>query len=335
MAYSEDGPSLAVVGINLYAIWRGHQGGDKPEEQLWWSKTGPLEGGGKIGRRGSDTAGQAQLIKCYPEWVKPGEIPDAGTSHRPSIAKYSIGQTADEESNTEDRTAGLVAVWKAPQDESIHFSTFNCAEETWKKRSLKTSFGSKAGPAITSWGRSGAWAVWCGIYGDELLWRAPFDGSAQKPWGGGQRPDYFGMQTRHRPALVSFDGRLYLAWLSSAPETVDQILFSSCRDSDQDLGMWEKPISVHSHCHSSAAPSLATFKGRVYVTWRGKGKDQGVWLMLCVRPGETTLMEHPQRLEGASTTSTPSLAEWEGKLVLVWKGMNDDRRLWWGMLDLE
>lgn len=236
------------------------------------------------------------------------------TTARPSIA--AKGNT-------------LIVMWKGlHHEERLWYSIFDCDTDEWKGPA-PTEFGSKVGPALTLWEtesgdtKNKIWAAWRGTEGDELFWRSSFNDERWLV----QYPDYIDIRTDARPALASSPGRLYLAWTSSAPETSQQIRVSFL---DADADLWEPPFSIELHCHSSAAPSLAKFKDKVYVAWRGKGNDLGIWLAPCVRPGDPGF-ERPQRLGDCATDCTPALVEWEGKLVLVWKGgWGNDYLLWWG-----
>jgi hypothetical protein len=224
---------------------------------------------------------------------------------------------------------GLFALWKSygKGKETLQYSVFDHTKSEWKTPA-ETKFGSKVGPAVTLLEDNKVCAAWRGTEGDDLLWRATFDGekSFEKGWCG-QYPDYIDINTNTRPALASCRGRLYLAWTSLASQTAHQILVSSL---EVNTDVWDQPSSVESHCHSDAGPSLARFKDTVYAAWRGKGNDTGIWLTSS-RSGESGHFDRPQRLEDAATDCTPAVVEWENELVLVWKGgWGNDRRLWWG-----
>lgn len=292
-ALSADGPSIAVVGQRLYAVWRGAD-----NAHLYWSQ-------------------RDDLGKC--SWSLPAEIDFAYTNTRPSIVAVDTK---------------LVALWKAHDGEALYYSVRDCSTKgnsKWTSPKM-TKFGSKTGPALAFWDTDSkdhkrVWAAWNGTAQDELFWRAWF---SENDWGE-QYPDYIDVTTNMRPAMASCHGRLYLAWTSSAPGSEQQIWVSYLEEGAE---FWAPPFCVERHCHSDAAPSLATFNGRIYAAWRGKGNDSGIWLAPCDHPADADHLERPQRLGEMSTSSTPAFVEWKSKLVFVWKGgFGGDTRIWWGYGD--
>lgn len=302
-ALSADGPSIAVIKGDLVAVWRAHDGTD----QLWWAKL--------------SLSNQDQNS----EWTDPEKVHEtAKTNARPSTVAAG------------DK---LVALWKGREyDESLWYSVYRFDKGYWSwENPIRTEFGSKTGPALALYEKDKVLGAWAGIKNDDLLWQAVFDfekkANVDKSgnWGR-QYPNYLDIRTDYRPALAFHRGRLYLAWTSTAHETAQQILVSTRSHRAE---FWDPPASVQKHCHSSAAPTLCNFKGKIYVAWRGKSNDCGIWLAPCPTSQDPEHPELPQRLDNVATSCTPALAEWQDELIIAWKGWANDPQIWWGSVEFK
>ena len=76
---------------------------------------------------------------------------------------------------------------------------------------------------------------------------------------------------------------------------------------------------------SSDSPALAAFNGRLFMTWKGAGDDQRLFIH---STGDGQQWTDQELVPGAGGSSdSPALAAFNGRLFMTWKGAGDDQRL--------
>jgi hypothetical protein len=177
--------------------------------------------------------------------------------------------------------------------------------------------GSSVGPGLAEF-KERLFAAWRGPDTDEGIWWSSFDGQQWDP----QQKLPFG--TTGRPALSEFNGRLYMVWKSAT----DDSIYCSSSDGHQ----WDPQRQIPGG--SSVGPSLAVFHGKLYMAWKGSG-DTNIWWSAfdgqhCDPQSWTPQKRVPIQVAGgwASTTGVPSLAQFNGRLYMAWKGVTDDTIYW-------
>ncbi|MFF3018253.1 hypothetical protein [Streptomyces sp. NPDC057939] len=122
-------------------------------------------------------------------------------------------------------------------------------------------------------------------------------------------------QTASAPALASFDGSLYAAYVDPGSE---RVMWTRLTD-----GVWSDPRQI-SDGWSYCAPALAVFDGRLYAAITGR--DNSVHLA-DLQPGQDTwgYLVHQHNLE---TTLAPALAAYDNRLWMSTVGTDDN--IWHG-----
>jgi hypothetical protein len=75
-------------------------------------------------------------------------------------------------------------------------------------------------------------------------------------------------------------------------------------------------------------PSLANFKGQLYMVWRGISHDRGIWW---TRTSDGQNWDPQQSVPNVGTdfSRAPALAVYGNYLYMAWRGIGDDLRLYW------
>jgi hypothetical protein len=115
------------------------------------------------------------------------------------------------------------------------------------------------------------------------------------------------------PALVSFAGKVWMAWKGEGTDT--RIFISSLSGSTWSAGV---PISG---VGTSSAPALTVTASELYVAWKGEHDNTILWSKSS--DGKTW---SPQAVvPGAGSSDTPALAGFKGVVYLAWKGESDTK----------
>jgi len=130
-----------------------------------------------------------------------------------------------------------------------------------------------------------------------------------------------------RPASAS---SLYLAW----------------RGADGDQGIYAVRTSTlgpanygfNTSCKipnagTATGVSLTTLGNKVYMAWRGVGDDKNIYWSRLNSADVCHGWEAQHRLSDRGTASVPAIAVYNGKMVMVWRGIDDDRGIYWSQFD--
>jgi hypothetical protein len=82
---------------------------------------------------------------------------------------------------------------------------------------------------------------------------------------------------------------------------------------------------------TSYRPALAAFPNALYMAWKGKDEDEGIWWSSYEGKG----WSEQQIVPGVATSVGPALAILNGRLYMAWKGATGDESLWLSRLDGE
>jgi hypothetical protein len=84
---------------------------------------------------------------------------------------------------------------------------------------------------------------------------------------------------------------------------------------------------------TSATPAMTTCNGLTYLVWKGSGNDDNMYFSVLTDAGWA-----PQRrLGGGGGTSTgPTVAcDWNQQIVVAWRGIDGDQRIWYTAAQVE
>lgn len=170
--------------------------------------------------------------------------------------------------------------------------------------------------------------------GQPLLgWRRPDAGVAWSTlengkWSRGDRP--LG-RTSHSPALAIHGGTATMVW--KAPDNDVQIYGASHNNG----AAWSDQAALRPRdgaIHTSDAPALSGGGGfGLVMAWKGVPGDDRIWWSRFGNGVWETPQQAIPKDGGILTSHGPALVQWEHGLVLAWKGVAGDSRLWWSMLD--
>jgi len=174
--------------------------------------------------------------------------------------------------------------------------------------------------------------MWRGSYdqGDNdrrLFWSA-FDGRGVSPrWAPpvvlGDRASLAG------PALAVYWDKLYAAWRGTGD---DQRLFWATMMLREGLPQWSQQFSLDDRA-SFTGPALAVFRDKLYMAWRGIETDHRLYW--ATFDGNANIPQwSPQCvLDDRASLNSPSLAVFQDKLYMAWRGTIDDSTLYWATFD--
>ncbi len=293
------GPSLAVLNVGfsqlLYAAWKGSSG----DERIWYSS---FDG---------------------TNWAPQQSMPDPiATSFRPSLAVLNVGFSQL-----------LYAAWKGSNDDTrIWYSSFDGTNWAPQKtisvpNTPNEVVGTDVGPSLAVL-NGVLYAAWKGSNGDTRIWYSSLPGTeweTQKTISVPNTPNEV-VGTDVGPSLAVFNGVLYAAWKGSNGD--ERIWYSSF---DSTRREWETQVAIQSPVASSVGPSLAEFNNQLYAAWKGSDGDERIWYSpfngnhfgLVGGP-----VQEPLPSPIASSVG-PSLAFFNNRLYIAWKGSNGDTRIWW------
>jgi len=129
-----------------------------------------------------------------------------------------------------------------------------------------------------------------------------------------------GVHSGGAPAAAATDDAYVLAWKNDADTAIS---WTSCRASQtQDSYEWRKAAQV-AEAGTSAEPALATFKGNVWMAWKGESDTR---IFVASLDGSTWSKGEP--VSGIGTSAAPALAAVGSDLFLAWKGERDNQIFW-------
>jgi len=133
-------------------------------------------------------------------------------------------------------------------------------------------------------------------------------------------------KTSAGPALVVYNGKLYMAYKGSGSDDLWYNYFGGTNWLAQDI-----KITNDGHTKTSAGPALAVYNGKLYMAYKGSGSDD-LWYNYF--DGTNWLAQDVKITnDGHTKTSAgPALAGYDGKLYMAYKGSGSDD-LWYNYFD--
>ena len=179
-------------------------------------------------------------------------------------------------------------------------------------------------PGLAPWA-TGALAAWNGIGSDTRIWTSQYN-RTENVWSSQLVTQLAGtgkpIQSGSSPAVVNFNGMLLMVWRGEGSN--DNLYYATSHDGKTWAGNQQITGAA-----SSIQPALAIFNGAPVLCFRGPNNDGGIY--------STTY--HASSNSWAPVVSTgpfgtshgPTLAVYQGKLFMAWKGTGSDTSLWWSM----
>jgi hypothetical protein len=81
---------------------------------------------------------------------------------------------------------------------------------------------------------------------------------------------------------------------------------------------------------TTKSPSMTSFNGRLYFTWRSAQSDQAIWF--CSMEGVDSISRQ-KKIPNDGTSESPSFTEYDGKLYFAMKTALDDKKIWYRSMD--
>lgn len=250
------------------------------------------------------------------QWVSPQKIPLANTTWKPSLA----GRFSSVDGNDY-----VVAAWKSTGDESIWYSTLQLGSDSWQEPKVIPGIFSAFGPSLASDDdieTNHVYAVWRGSFNDQTLWWSRFDGDNWIP-------------QQHIPGFLSSIGPSVVWWQG--------VLFAAWKGMDKDEKLWysswdgknwapQKVVQKgNSVFGTSVGPSLILIafgdqELRPLAAWKGTDNDEKIWYSY-YSPNGWTMQQYIPHVGSSVRPSMASITV--ENIILAWKGVVGDTRLWW------
>ncbi len=218
----------------------------------------------------------------------------------------------------------LVAGYQYPGYDIIQWA-YCTSWPHWVETATPASIGpsaSNGNPALANWD-TGALAVWNGISDDTRIWCSQYNQS-QNAWSpqyltklaGTNRP----IQSGASPAILSLNGVLFMVWRGEGNN--ESLYYATSTDGYTWVGNWQIAGANSSH-----QPALINFNGYPVLCFKGLSGDGGIYTTTFNLNDQQWVPVVPTGPFG--TTDGPTLAVYQGRLFMAWKGDGNDTSLWW------
>jgi hypothetical protein len=229
----------------------------------------------------------------------------------------------------------LHMAWMGPKDDyNIYRSIKTLNDPHWSPQIHIQGRGTSAGPALATFDDT-IWLAWRGIGNDYQIrvatYRNNYADDVVVP----------GIGTSTSPALLAHGDRLYLFWRGIGDPigiNDDPRIYFSWRTAHDPNWQPQRPItftySVASgpeehFIFSSNAPSAVNWADGIMVAWKGYRDDKNIYLTVSDNLGDE--WSGQVRLADRGSAVGPSLAVWNSRLHMAWRGVpdDDDTRIFW------
>jgi len=216
----------------------------------------------------------------------------------------------------------------APQGSGINlflsaYQATNTPTNLWSYVNKISGVGTSNNPSSCSYAQR-LYSAWKGST-DDHIWFASM--SEEGVWGD---QNYIqGAGTSTSPSLASFNSLLYAAWKGSGD---NYIWYASTDDSDS----WSSGQASIPNVTVDTSPALAHFNGRLYVIWKGVGNDESIYFASMGTDGTWSTAgssASPPTIPNTGTSTSPSLAAFNGWLYAAWKGSGSDQKIYYASMD--
>ncbi|MFF4119189.1 hypothetical protein ACFY0P_37880 [Streptomyces sp. NPDC001714] len=217
--------------------------------------------------------------------------------------------------------ARLYMFWRGlREDQRLFWSQYDGTGH-WSPQRVINGVGSNCRPSgcqVRSGNENVPLLVWRGIEpGDHQIWWA--FGHPEEQWFQNTIP---GAGSSHGPSAAYANGRVYAVW-KGVPG--DQRIWQASRAPNEDWVMDPRPIPG---VGTSSSPSLLAVGDRLYMFWKGIDGDHTIYYSWS-QPGGQALPWQPQtRIDFVGTTFGPTAADYNGDIVLAWRGSGSDNNIW-------
>lgn len=215
----------------------------------------------------------------------------------------------------------------------IYYSFFNNPDDpaNWDGlHDIPGGANSSWGPALAPLG-NGAVMLWNGAGSDTRIWMsrytpAPPGKEIWTPQALTKLPNGAPIQTGSGPAVVNWNGQLLMVWRGEGSN--DNLYFAFSSDGQH----WGAQAQIPGAA-STNAPALTVFNGLPFLAFKGGVGDDGMYGAIyspatgrwATEPNSTGVFP----LGSMGTSHGPSLAVWNGKLFMAWKGNPGDTDMYW------
>ncbi|MBU6451638.1 MAG: glycoside hydrolase [Cyanobacteria bacterium REEB67] len=248
-------------------------------------------------------------------WSKPYNL-----SETPGVSKHAaIGV---------EKSGAIDIVWADSNEEGtvpdIFFSRYSSGTHTWSAPiSISNTPGVSSEPALAIGPDDSINVVWSERdvlkTGKEIFYIGSTDGG--KTWSPLQSIGNT-IGSSSAPAIsASPDGLLYTAWSdTNSDETYSDIFYCQCQH-----GIWTKAVNIGKPAGPSAQPSIASSKGKVFLTWSDNSKKKAPAEIRLAVGGAGGKFDTVTNASGTTGIAIqPCLAARGDDLTLVWTETKSD-----------
>ena len=260
------------------------------------------------------------------QWTPQVPLGIGECSHSPALA--AVG--GDDAAAIGNR---VLMVWKGPGDDSgIYWSRQQSVDGPWQPQQRVPKVGTSAAPALAILGDR-VYMVWKGVGEDQRIWFGWLDDPAENnEWT--TQTQIAGVLTSTSPALVAWRGNLHMFWKGAAD---DPRAFHARRGGDDD-DIWgpQDPVEYAQFEAGGSqviaaftdAPLAATARpNEILLLWKGAGERP-----LHVSLFDGAFFSGQNSIFASGSQAGPTIAATPRDTFAAWRGIDNDRTLYWSAL---
>jgi hypothetical protein len=225
----------------------------------------------------------------------------------------------------------LAMAWRGSGNDHSIWIALSADGEHWTPQKRISDTGTIGGPSL-AWDGVYLWLAWRGAEDDNLYWAFSAD-LFQRTSGGTHKIESSG--SSHGPRITAINGAPMMVWKGVNDDTGIYL-------STYSLNRWSNQIKLPGVNTASAPAICAEARGGGRLAWRGAGNDQTLWtaalsnttLVAPARVTWTVLVNGSSAGAPGSPRSAagPGLTLARSRIIMTWRGADDDQRLWFTQL---
>lgn len=264
------------------------------------------------------------------DWSPQSRVPGVGCSFSPALAEIPIPGSPTWET-------GVMMAWKGVEDDQGLYWT-RMLGAAWERQRNVPGVGSSAAPALAQLDGRRVLMAWKGIHDDQGIYWSIYDGAER--WYPRDDPNVHqenvhGVGTTDSPALVVFDGLLYMFWKGIEGDAT--VWWSSIDFAHDPIWKPQRRVEYFEYETTGGSPLAigttggvsATVRGdRILLAWKGVEGDSCIYFSR-FQDGE---FSGQIQLSDFGTSVGPSVVQANGRTYMAWKGVEGDSVIYWSVL---
>jgi hypothetical protein len=265
------------------------------------------------------------------DWTPQNPIPGVGCSFSPSLTQITVP-------GSPILAVGLLMAWRGIADDASHLYWTRNMGTGWEGQRGIPGVGSSSAPALASVTVNNGGIIsqricmaWKGIQGDSAIYWSIYDGAE----GWSPQQQILGTGTSDSPALVGFNGILYMFWKGIEDDA--NAYYSSFDFINNPIWKPRRTIEYFSYetgggvpcpIGTSGALSAVVRGNSILLTWKGVEGDSNIYFSLF----ENNEFSGQAAVPNVGTSVGPSVVQAFGRTFMAWKGIEGDSNIYWTRL---